>query len=591
MVKLKEYSNIFKDVKRIRNKKTGDLGTITMSSPFSINVMWDDYIESVKNSRSKKISMRYDIDKARKLFEPVLDEYSNNVYPGLGGSVMGSVGDASFFGPDSVSKGNSRKPIYKTPKSSIHYKKGKFAIDPDFDNKDNYDQEESSKSYGDDRYFPKNSIHNPKNKIKGEQLGIPTTSSGMIDGGPNKNNKMKKIRIPLPKQVGKIQNTDKKVYDRNKEKRKNFNEGGEENKKLKVENLSKDIIDSDIKNGVYTKIELKDAYLWWGSLSINDELRLVKKYYPFYSSSTYKYKTPARVVVDIWKKEHQNEEITGNHRYLTCDYLDKHKDEIKKGFEKNERIRKELKDYDDNVVPKSSIHFGERDKVSGEKRMKFQNIKKENSIDFKSNMLSKKISNIKNTPTQGDWKSNLNKAVMNLTPEAEPDEQTIPVQQRTFGETPEFPFRYEDGTAMIPVPGGGVAIKEKDIWTFGDTPKMSGMPEDNLNTAVPSANSEPTLNGGVKSNVIDLPCTKKPLIKKFLMMIKNEQNNLHEGVPLNGIFNGKTVKLNTIFEGDERKFKSFSKAKDGTVYQVNFGPKKNENCNVNKIGESESNET
>lgn len=671
-----------------------------------------------------------------------LKEYTTNVYPAFGDSVMGTIGDASFIGPEGQRKGAAKKPIYKTPKSSIHYKKGKFAIDPDFDEKDNYDQEKSSKSYGDDRYFPKNSIHNPKNKIKGEQLGIPITSSGMIDGGPRKKIKLKKMRIPLPKQIGKIQNTNKKAYDRNKEKRKTFNESDElnnntneillqtiasdlrsfrpggysmkgevqiENDRVSIdfrdlgnwiddeEDGQQDYEDNDWKvwaDGQYekynkifktwasnkpwynkVKLDLSTSEKSWCEFNViigsggNDEnekaenraekkkiirtimndlnsftIPLTKK-----SDAMYFYIPKPGIHISFWRGSYTGnadkyfktfsawvkkrpwynkvEELklveSGNdtrymeiifycmlvydefknfmyesinyddnkrkikkekisEAYLTRDYLDKHADECKAGFEANEKIRKELKDYDDNVVPKNSIHYGERDKVKGSKKMEF---KPKEDIDIKSNLLSKKVSDLKNIKTQGDWKSNLNKAVMNLTPEAESTEPIIPVPTKTFGDTPDLPTKSEDGTNMIPIPGIGVAIKKGDTWTFGDTPKMSDISSPDTSKVTPSGAESDIVpqnisQDGGQCKTIDLPCTKKPLIKKFLMMIKNEQNNLHEGVPLNGIFNGKSVKLNTIFEGDERRFKAFSKANDGSIYQVNFGPAKNESCGM-----------
>lgn len=442
MMKLKEYTEIFKRGQRVKSKVTGGEGTVMSVSPFSVRVIWDDYKNTMQKSQKTPSSIPYTMDKAIKLFEPVLDEYSTNVYPDFGNSVMGTIGDASFIGPEGERKGAAKKPIYKTPKSSIHYKKGKFAIDPDFDEKDNYDQEESSKSYGDDRYFPKNSIHNPKNISKNEQLGMPVGADGIIDGGP-------RSMDPI---AGK------------KTKKKNF-------------------ADSD-----------------------------------------------------------------------------------KYGYPKNE-----IKDYNDQVVPKSSVHYGERDKVKGEPKMKFEKVVKAAFVPDE----------MKNLKAQGDWKSNLNKAVMDLTPEAEVTEPVTPVPTKTFGETPDFPMTKEDGTKVIPIPGMGLATKNGETdWTFGDTPKMAGT-DTQIDTSVlpgiAGAQGASCASGHQVGNSIDLPCDKKPLIKKFLMLLKKEQSNLHEGIPLKGIYEGKVVKLNSVMEGDVRKFKSFVK-EGNKIYKINFGPKPGEGC-------------
>jgi hypothetical protein len=80
------------------------------------------------------------------------------------------------------------------------------------------------------------------------------------------------------------------------------------------------------------------------------------------------------------------------------------------------------------------------------------------------------------------------------------------------------------------------------------------------------------------SSEIDIPCSKKPLIKKLMMFIKNEQKNLHEGIALQGLYEGKVVKLNTIFEGEHRRFKTFVKTNENKIVKVHFGPTSNENC-------------
>ena len=112
---------------------------------------------------------------------------------------QGSVGDASFIGKNGMNKGNSRKPIFKTPKSSIHYKKGRFPDEADFYNADNWETDSAGPStdvsgkriYVGNKSTPKNSIHydeipdEDRHYISTqEQLGIPMSADGTIDGGP-----------------------------------------------------------------------------------------------------------------------------------------------------------------------------------------------------------------------------------------------------------------------------------------------------------------------------------------------------------------------------------------------------------------------
>ena len=177
---INETDNMFKDGQRVKNKITGETGTITMASPFTVRVIWDDYKETMKKSDRTPSSMVYKINKAKQYFEPVLDEYDTNPLAANGHVMMGSVGDASFIGPDGKMQGNSKKPVYKTPKSSVHYKKGKFPSDPDFYDEDNWETDKK-KSYINDKSVPKTSIHN---QHFNEKLGIPMSADGVIDGGP-----------------------------------------------------------------------------------------------------------------------------------------------------------------------------------------------------------------------------------------------------------------------------------------------------------------------------------------------------------------------------------------------------------------------
>ena len=601
-----ESNLLFRDKQRIRNKETGDLGTVTLASPFSVRVMWDDYADAVKNSRSKKISMSYDVDKAKQLFEPALDEYAGiNIMPANGQVTMGSKGDASFFGPDAkmkggvkrsvykvpkssihgepderdeddnvtpafyddeekragkkshvdignipktsihnrkfglkeldvtfpgngptgtvgdasflgkngMYKGNSRKPIFKTPKSSIYYKKGRFPDESDFHNDDNWETDKPGpstdvsgrKPYVGNKSVPKNSIHydeipdEDRHYISTqEQLGMPVSADGTIDGGP-------RSMDPI---AGK------------KTKKKKFTEAskyGYPTEEIKMENYN-----------FYKKpkrpINLKASFL------SSEEYQRAKKKGGFKESD--------------WKW-----------------------DEDKNLYANVKNIKNEEKDYDTNIVPKTSIHYGERDAVPGEQKMEFEKVEKAGFVP----------DDIKNLTPQGDWKSNLTKAVMDLTGEAQPKETAVPVPKVEIGNTPEFPYANEtDGSMVYPIPGQGVAIKKAGEWTFGDTPQLPALQQQE---APPSCqgHGEPS-----DDSEIDIPCTQKPLIKKLMMLIQHEQKNLHEGVALKGIYEGKVVKLNTIFEGDHRRFKAFVKTNEGKVMKVHFGPKPTEECGMEK---------
>ena len=102
----------------------------------------------------------------------------------------GGMGDASFIGASGIRKGgNSRKPIFKTPKSSIYYKKGRFPDEADFYNDNNWETDKPGPStdvsgkrpYVGNKSVPKNSIHydeipdEDRHYISTqEQLGIPS---------------------------------------------------------------------------------------------------------------------------------------------------------------------------------------------------------------------------------------------------------------------------------------------------------------------------------------------------------------------------------------------------------------------------------
>jgi len=336
--------------------------------------------------------------------------------------------------------------VYKTPKSSIHYKKGRFAIDPDFHNDDNWEVDQKS-SYIADKSVPKNSIHhddepdeNRKNTQTMEQLGMPVAADGTINGGPKKMGKKKKSKTaPIMNQ---------------------------------------------------------------------------------------------------------------NFSFVA------------------EKKKNEIKNYDQQVIPKSSIHYGQLDKVQGEPKMKFEKIVKAGFVPDE----------IKNLKTQGDWKSNLTKAVMDLTDDAQQTEPSIPVPTKPMSDTPDFPYANEqDGTMVYPIPGDdGSAIKGKDGWTFGNTTKIP-IQQQSGQGEVGGCDFGQSINGE-----IDIPCTKKPLIKKLMMFMKKEQQNLQEGIKLKGIYEGKVVKLNTIFEGEHRRFKTFVKTNEGKIVKVHFGPGLNEECSGKK---------
>lgn len=370
-----------------------------------------------------------------------IKEYSNNIYPAYGQEVMGTLGDGSFFGPNAINKGNSKKPIYKTPTSSIHYKKNEFPNESDFYNKDNWEVDQKQ-SYISDDSAPKNSIHR------------------FI------------------------------TYD-----------------------------------------ELHE---------INN--RIIRREFPGLTEDEYKSRYDELVHILI-----------------------------KRDIKRQENMFPENKNYDDNITPTSSIHYNERDVVPGEKKMKFE-ISKLKKSGFVPDQL-------KNVQVQGDWNQNLNKAVMDLTGEAQPQERFIPVPIVPIGNTPEFPYSTENSDEIIyPIPGEqSCAIKKEGNWTFGNTPAL---PSANQNISINQ--EQPYQSSNITSdNSFEIPCTHKPLIKKLLMFIKNEQKNIHEGVSLNGIYEGKVVKLNTIYEGVDRRFKTYVKS-NGNIYEIHFGPKKNEVCELIK---------
>lgn len=432
---------------------------------------------------------------------------------GSGANSMGTVGDGSFIGKSGIRMGgNSRKPVYKTPKSSVHYKKGKFPDDSDFYDEDNWETEKSRPSpriagkttYIADRSVPTNSIHrgdkpdeDRNNTQTMEQFGIPMSADGVIDGGP-------KSMDPI---VGK------------KTKKKKF---------------------ADASKYGYPKFEKLKESLYTAQYFRDLTQKKVKERFSNLSENEFNKRYDE--LVDILVKEQQAEQ---------------------------EKYFNEEKDYDTNIVPKSSIHYGERDKVKGEPKMKFEKVVKAGFVPDE----------IKNLKTQGDWKSNLTKAVMDLTDEAAPKEQSLPVPIEPMGDTPEFPFAKEDGSMVYPIPGMGIAIKSNNTWTFGDTPPLPASQKSGEDCSLG--------HGELSANMIDIPCSKKPLIKKLMMFIKKEQSNLYEGIELKGEYNGKIVKLNTIYEGVERRFKTYIKNKD-RILEIHFGPKKNESCGGQKVVKEEN---
>ena len=432
-----------------------------------------------------------------------LKEYSQNTYQPLGNSVMGTVGDGSFIGPEGERKGTAKKPVYKTPKSSIHYKKGRFAIDPDFHNDDNWEVDQKS-SYIADKSVPKNSIHsdqepdeNRTNAQTMEQLGMPVAADGTINGGP----RMEKDK----KSKGQLYT---KGY---------FYELAE--KKRKEKSKPEPLLNQNF--SFVTEKQLRD---------LTD--KVLRENNPTLTDEEYKLQKPELV---------------------------------KKYIREIMAQQNEIKNYDQQVIPKSSIHYGQIDKVPGEPKMKFEKIVKAGFVPDE----------IKNLTTQGDWKNNLTKAVMDLTDDAQVKEPITPVPQKPIGDTPEFPYANEqDGTMVYPIPdGGGSAIKGKGGWTFGNTPEIPSL--------------QPAQGGGCEfgqpvDGEIDIPFTKKPLIKKLIMFMKKEQQNLHEGIKLKGIYEGKLVKLNVIYEGEHRRFKTFVKTNEGKVVKIHFGPGLNEECGHSK---------
>jgi len=565
----------------------------------------------------------------------------------------GGVGDASFIGKNGMYKGNSRKPIFKTPKSSIYYKKGRFPDEADFHNDDNWETDKPGPStdvsgkrkYVGNKSVPKNSIHydeipdEDRHYISTqEQLGMPVSADGTIDGGPRsmdpiagKKTKKKKFadasKYGYPKQEKQMENL---IKENNNEQLlkdiefdlKHFNPGnhymkGEVRIDSEYNSVSIDFRDlgnwiDDVQSG-QEDYEDNDWRIWapgeykkyftkfqdWASkrpwynkvklgldtsekdwcyfsvtvvkpgTKIKEEKNMVNLKADVLSQDAYqKAKKLKQFKASDWKfdsKEQIYRKVKGVKNEV--------KDNFMIAWAEDEKLKKEMeqfheeKDYDTNIVPKTSIHYGERDTVPGEPKMKFEKIAKAGFVPDE----------LKNVTTQGDWKSNLTKAVMDLTGEAQPKETSLPVPIVPMSDTPEFPFANEqDGSMSYPFPdGGGSAVKKNGEWTFGNTPQLPALSQQD-GEGCGLGHGEPS-NGE-----IDIPCTQKPMIKKLMMMIQHEQKNLHEGVALKGIYEGKVVKLNTIFEGDHRRFKAFVKTNEGKVMKVHFGPKPTEECGMTK---------
>ena len=643
---------IYKNGQRVRNKLTGAEGAITLASPFSIRVVWDDYKDTMKKHGKTPSSMTYKIDKASEIIEPILDEYAGiNIYPGMGHNVMGSIGDASFIGADGKMKGNTKKPVYKTPKSSIHYKKGRFPQDPDFYNDDNWETDApgpstnvaGKKSYIGDKSVPKNSIHHQDNVEDDddidEQFGMPMSADGTIDGGPRsmdpiagKKTKKKKFadasKYGYPKGIkemagsnveiddtvlGKIREVLKILglkihsqFERNNEYYFDVSSQKYEGRESKLKQIIQQLAN---KLGLEVGFDLNRDNLFYfytdGITEIregnNEELLKnialeLKRFNPgkYYMKDDVRIDAESNIVemdfrgLGNWIDDEQSgqDDYEDNdsriwapgeyekylqkfkswasskswHKQVKLDINTSEKDWCSFSVTISNKIKEE-KDYDTNIVPKNSIHFGERDRVKGQPKMKF-----------------KEIAQMKNVKTQGDWKQNLSKAVMDLTSEAEPQEPAFPVPQVPIGNTPEFPYIEEDGdgSMVFPVPGStSFAKKTQGGWTFGDTPPLPASQEMQPQSAC-------AMHGEPSNDTLDIPCSKKPLIKKLMMFIKQEQKNLHEGVALKGIHRNKVVKLNTIYEGVDRRFKTYVMSENNKIVEVHFGPKTGEDCGNKK---------
>jgi len=384
-------------------------------------------------------------------------EYDSGFLPAIGHAVMGSVGDGSFIGPDAMMKGNSRKPVYKTPKSSIHYKKGRFPNEPDFYDENNWETDKPGPStnvagkisYVDDRSVPDNSIH------KGKR--------------PNENRKNTQTM-----------------------------------ERIEMSNIKDNPIDINLKidDGLLGKIRFILKHYGY---KIDDEYEKDNKYYfNVFSNSKYAGIIKLRNLVEkIANKFKLNFGFDSNRDILFYFYEDS---------------LDELKDYDDSVVPKNSIHYGERDKVNSQLKLKHEN---EKPIDL--------------------FSVNNNKY-----------EEPISLHKMKLGPTPKFPFSNEDGI-FYPVPGENtVAFKSifSGDWKFNDDMDFDS---------------------------IEIPCSNKNIIKKMLFYIK-ERNKLNENKKYISLGN-KKIKLNTIYEGNKRKFKTYL-SHNGKILEIHFGPKKGKGCDL-----------
>lgn len=457
-------------------------------------------------------------------------------FPGT--TSKGGMGDASFIGASGIRKGgNDRKPVFKTPKSSIYYKKGRFPGEADFYNDDNWETDEPGPStdvsgkrpYVGNKSVPKSSIHydeipdeNRRYISTQEQLGIPMSADGTIDGGP------RSMDPVVGKKTKKKEFADASKYGYPKEGKSEY---------LTYENLenNKDVFMINWSENEKMKKELEQNE---GKGELTQAGDLIEEIY--WESG-----------VMEWLNMH-NEEL--------ADKIVNYVEQVA-----NKKNINEEKDYDTTIVPKTSIHYGERDKVKGQPKMRF-----EKTITKEAGFVPDEIKNLK---TQGDWKSNLSKAVLDLTGEAQPQEPTIPVPIVGIGDTPEFPYKSEiDGNMIYPIPGMNMtATRNGEEWTFGDTEPLPASQEESPSSGCAIGHGE------ASTGEIDIPCTQKPMIKKLMMLIKKEQTNLHEGISLRGIYEGKVVKLNTIFGGEHRRFKTFVKTNEGKVMKVHFGPPINEN--------------
>jgi hypothetical protein len=445
---------------------------------------------------------------------PKLKEYDQYVLSANGGVTMGTKGDASFFGPDAKMKGGNSRSVYKAPKSSIHHQKNsKTDLPPT--NGEEEDIGTYHKSYINDKSVPKNSIHNEKYGLKEFDGNFPAGNGPIGTAGDSSFIGASGIRMGG--------NTRKPVYKTPKSSI-HYKKGKGLDSPENSDFYDEDNWETD-KPGPSTDVAGKRVYVG--------------------NKSTPKSSIHYNDIDDENRKNTQVMEQPGI--TMTSNGM------IDGGPKKK---KNEKKDYDTNIVPKTSIHYGERNKVVGEPKMKFEKIV---NVGFVPN-------ETKTLKTQGDGKNNLTKAVMDLTDEATPKEQSLPVPIEPMSDTTGFPFANDDGTTSYPIPGGGLAVKKKSEWMFGNTPELPAAKETEIDSACQT-------HGEPSTNMIDIPCSKKPLIKKLMMFIKKEQSQLHEGITLKGEYNGKIVKLNTIYEGVERRFKTYIK-NEGTILEIHFGPKK-----------------